>query len=84
MNTRICPRLSATDGHPVVVIPCGLDHEGMPFGLQVVGRFGADRELLAVARSLEAALAGIPICERPVPNLGALSAVADSEQASHD
>ncbi len=61
-------------GHPVVVLPCGLDHRGMPFGIQVVGKFGRDRELLGLARSLEAALAGSPATARPRPDLKRLAA----------
>jgi Asp-tRNA(Asn)/Glu-tRNA(Gln) amidotransferase A subunit family amidase len=60
-------------GHPVVVLPCGLDDEGMPFGIQLVGHFGRDRELLALARSLEAALADLPGCARPLPDLARLA-----------
>jgi Asp-tRNA(Asn)/Glu-tRNA(Gln) amidotransferase A subunit family amidase len=60
-------------GHPVVVLPCGLDHRGMPFGIQVVGKFGRDRELLGLARSLEAALAGSPAAARPRPDLDRLA-----------
>lgn len=44
-------------GHPVLVLPCGLDDEGLPFGLQVVGRYGRDSELLRLGLALEAALA---------------------------
>ena len=36
--------------NPAISIPCGIDHKGMPFGLQVVGRFRADRVLSAIAR----------------------------------
>ena len=60
-------------GHPVVVLPCGLDHRGMPFGIQVVGKYGRDRELLGLARSLEAALAGSPAASRPRPDLERLA-----------
>ena len=59
--------------HPVVVLPCGLDHTGMPFGIQVVGHFGKDRALLGLAASLEMALSGIRGCGQPMPDLAALA-----------
>src|SRR5512138_1985069 len=33
-------------GHPVLVLPCGSDEDGLPFGLQIVGRRGQDAALL--------------------------------------
>lgn len=44
-------------GHPAVSLPCGLAG-GLPAGLQLVGRRGRTRELLALAASLEAAVQG--------------------------
>jgi amidase len=49
-------------------IPCGLDHAGMPFGLQVIGPNGADARVLQVAHALEQALAADPVTARPVPD----------------
>lgn len=40
-------------GSPVVTIPCGRDHRGMPFGIQLVGRRHADMAVLRVAHGLE-------------------------------
>lgn len=54
------------------VIPCGLDHKGMPFGIQVVGPKGSDLLVLEVAHALEQVLAGSPETKRPVPDLGKL------------
>jgi Asp-tRNA(Asn)/Glu-tRNA(Gln) amidotransferase A subunit family amidase len=51
------------------VIPCGLDHSGMPFGLQVVGPNGADALVLEVAHALEQVLAMSKETARPVPDL---------------
>jgi amidase len=48
-------------------IPCGLDHAGMPFGLQVIGPNGADARVLEVAHALEQVLARDPATARPVP-----------------
>lgn len=54
-------------------IPCGVDHKGMPFGLQVSGPNGSDRFVLAVANALERLLAGNATTARPCPDISALS-----------
>ena len=54
------------------VIPCGLDDQGMPFGIQVLGPPGGDRKVLEIARALESVLAATPETARPVPDLKAL------------
>ena len=56
-------------GHPAVSLPVGLDRNGMPFGLQVVGPRGGDAFVLAVVAELEALLAADPRTARPVPDL---------------
>jgi len=50
-----------------------VDAHGMPFGLQVVGRFGGDIELLDTAEALERAFTRITGLSRPVPDAAALS-----------
>ena len=50
-------------------IPCGLDHAGMPFGLQVIGPNGADARVLQVAHALEQVLAADKETARPVPDM---------------
>lgn len=60
-------------GHPAISLPVGLDRNGMPFGLQIVGPRGGDAKVLAVAAALEAALAGDPLTARPVPDLTQLA-----------
>jgi Asp-tRNA(Asn)/Glu-tRNA(Gln) amidotransferase A subunit family amidase len=50
-------------------IPCGLDHAGMPFGIQVIGPNGADARVLEVAHALEQVLAADRETARPVPGL---------------
>lgn len=40
-------------GMPAVTLPCGLTDDGLPVGLQVVGRFGADDETLRIAQWCE-------------------------------
>mgnify|MGYP006091712539 FL=1 len=54
------------------VLPCGVDDQGMPFGIQVLGPPGADRHVLEVARALEIVLAANPETARPVPDLAKL------------
>ena len=60
--------------HPVACIPCGRDHTGMPFGIQVCGRRLGDERTLAIAAALERHLQTIPELARPVPDLVALAA----------
>lgn len=43
---------------PVTQVPCGLDREGLPLGVQVVGKHGSDAVTIAVARVLEDELGG--------------------------
>jgi Asp-tRNA(Asn)/Glu-tRNA(Gln) amidotransferase A subunit family amidase len=40
-------------GHPAISVPAGLTPEGLPVGLQIVGRRFADSQVLAVAAALE-------------------------------
>ncbi|MCS6802112.1 MAG: amidase [Chloroflexota bacterium] len=47
-------------GTPAITVPSGLSREGLPLGLQLVGRAGADADLLAVAAWVEAHLAPLP------------------------
>ncbi|MGE5512782.1 MAG: amidase [Bacteroidota bacterium] len=58
--------------NPAISIPAGVDHKGMPFGLQVVGRARGDAEVLAAAHAMEQAFAVIPELRRPRPDLGKL------------
>lgn len=59
--------------NPSMALPCGVDAHGMPFGLQVVGRFGGDIELLDCAEALEHAFGRIGGLGRPVPDSTKLS-----------
>src|SRR5208337_3379646 len=45
-------------GLPGVVVPCGKDREGLPIGLQIVGRAFGEETVLAVAKAAETALGG--------------------------
>ena len=51
------------------VLPCGVDHRGLPFGIQVSGPNGADARVLEVAHALEQVLAGNEATRRPVPGI---------------
>jgi amidase len=55
-----------------ISIPCGTDPNGMPFGLQIVGRFRGDLALLDASQSLEEAFKGIAGLARPRPDLAKL------------
>jgi Asp-tRNA(Asn)/Glu-tRNA(Gln) amidotransferase A subunit family amidase len=60
--------------HPALSLPCGVNHLGMPFGLQIVGGFRADHQVLGAAHAMEQAFAGMPMLRRPRPDLAALCA----------
>ncbi|MBU1359620.1 MAG: hypothetical protein KKC85_18785 [Gammaproteobacteria bacterium] len=51
----------------IVCLPCGRDHLGMPFGIQVVGPMGSDAKVLSIALAIEAELARNEATRRPVP-----------------
>ena len=64
--------------NPALSLPCGTDEHGMPFGLQLIGRFHGDRELLDAAEAMERACARMPGLSRPRPDLAKLNtAVVD-------
>jgi Asp-tRNA(Asn)/Glu-tRNA(Gln) amidotransferase A subunit family amidase len=65
--------LSVT-ANPVVALPLGLDEDGLPFGVQIVGPRNADWRLLAVAAAVEAAGAADAALSRPRPDLARLRA----------
>jgi amidase len=59
--------------NPAISLPCGVDHHGMPFGIQVIGRFRGDRDLLDAAEAMEQAFAAIPALQRPRADLRKLT-----------
>lgn len=59
--------------NPAISMPCGRDHKNMPFGLQVIGRFHGDRELLAAAHAMELAFGTMPELARPRPDMERLT-----------
>jgi amidase len=40
-------------GHPAITVPLGLNKQGLPIGIQIVGRYYSDNELLHLAKLLE-------------------------------
>jgi Asp-tRNA(Asn)/Glu-tRNA(Gln) amidotransferase A subunit family amidase len=63
--------------NPALSLPMGRDSVGMPFGVQLVGRFRGDRALLDIAQSLESAFAQDPELARAVPDLTRLTPRSD-------
>lgn len=60
-------------GHPVVTLPCGLDAQGTPFGIQLIGPMFEDRRLLSIALALESAFADHPQLSAPSPDFAWLA-----------
>ncbi|MGI4982890.1 MAG: amidase [Janthinobacterium lividum] len=59
--------------NPALSLPCGRDHAGMPFGLQMVGPFRGDARLLDIAQAFETAFRDDPLLGRPRPDLTKLA-----------
>jgi Asp-tRNA(Asn)/Glu-tRNA(Gln) amidotransferase A subunit family amidase len=59
--------------HPVVCLPAGVDHTGMPFGIQICGKKGGDARVLAIAHALEHHMVQFDGLARPIPQLEGLS-----------
>jgi amidase len=53
-------------GLPAAVVPAGHDRDGLPIGVQIVGRAFAEETVLAVARALEQELGGFK--KPPLPH----------------
>lgn len=51
---------------PAMTLPFDLDADGLPLGLQLMGRRGADNDLLLVGEILEAARTTAHDFERPL------------------
>mgnify|MGYP006106544651 CR=1 FL=1 len=56
-----------------VALPCGLDHLGMPFGIQILSAPGNDRLVIEVAKAIETVLAKHDETRRPLPDIAALT-----------
>jgi amidase len=48
---RSCSRITVT-AHPAISVPAGLSVDGLPVGLQLVGGYGTDERLLAIAATV--------------------------------
>jgi amidase len=51
---KSCYYISAI-GHPAISVPCGFTADGLPIGLQIVGRGGDDWGVLQLAHAYEQA-----------------------------
>lgn len=60
-------------GHPVIALPMGADENGMPFGVQIVGKRRGDLDLLKAAHALEAKIKTNPKFKLPPPDLAKLT-----------
>ncbi|MGD8523948.1 MAG: amidase family protein [Desulfobacterales bacterium] len=40
-------------GLPTILVPSGLDPSGLPHGIQLVGRFMEDEDLVSIAKKLK-------------------------------
>ena len=47
-------------GYPGISVPAGIDRDGLPTGLQIMGRPGADEALLEIGREVEAVFGPMP------------------------
>lgn len=52
--------LASVTGHPVVSVPVGFDRNGLPIGVQLIGKFWDEATLLQVAWALERAMGTSP------------------------
>ena len=48
-------------GHPALSMPCGQDSDGLPIGLELVGKRWPELRLLGIARAMAAFTAGFPV-----------------------
>jgi amidase len=51
---RVCSRLTVS-AHPIAAVPAGFTPDGLPVGMQLVGRYAGDRRLLELAAAWELA-----------------------------
>jgi amidase len=49
---RVCSRLTVS-AHPIAAVPAGFTADGLPVGMQFVGRYAGDRRLLELAAAWE-------------------------------
>ena len=51
---RSCYYITVT-GHPAISVPCGFTQQGLPVGIQIVGRYKDDLGVLQLAKAFESA-----------------------------
>lgn len=56
---RCCSRVTVL-GAPALSLPIGFSDSGLPVGLQIIGRPGADATVLAAAKAIETAIGPLP------------------------
>jgi amidase len=49
---RSCYYITAT-GHPAISVPCGFTEDGLPIGIQIVGRYRQEMSVLQLAKAFE-------------------------------
>jgi aspartyl-tRNA(Asn)/glutamyl-tRNA(Gln) amidotransferase subunit A len=65
-------------GHPAISFPAGVSGEGIPIGMQLVGRRGSEYEQLAVGHAIASRLA-LP----PFPDPASVVAAVRAQEATH-
>ena len=50
-------------GLPALTLPSGLGDEGLPYGLQLIGRFGSDAALITWGRRIQEVIGSVPLPE---------------------
>jgi aspartyl-tRNA(Asn)/glutamyl-tRNA(Gln) amidotransferase subunit A len=60
-TTRLARGVNAL-GLPALSIPCGVSREGLPVGLQIIGKAFDEAGVFRVAAALEDAGVGVPAC----------------------
>ncbi|MBV8188928.1 MAG: amidase [Alphaproteobacteria bacterium] len=53
--------LANLTGQPAIVLPCGFSKEGLPIGLQLVGKRWGEAKLLGIAKAVEKLLPPCPV-----------------------
>ena len=66
---RIVSAITLT-GCPVVALPCGLNDDGLPIGIQLVGRPGGEHALLSAAAAVEEILGFVEMLPVRPPRSG--------------
>ena len=51
---KSCYYITAT-GHPAISVPCGFTREGLPVGIQIIGRYRDDFGVLQLAYAIQQA-----------------------------